>query len=120
VHAGQKPIAGMRVADAYQPLRNRVTAGLETGRLDLGEIEAAAPVSGVRATLAPLLEQWQSAGLIDMSGDLVTLTLAGRFWYSNLIFAFDAVLCEDASPAGGPPPAFLSTPPQQNKAKELS
>jgi oxygen-independent coproporphyrinogen-3 oxidase len=100
-------------------LRNLVTAGLETGRLDLGAIEAAAPISGMRATLAPLLEQWQSAGLIDMSGDLVTLTLAGRFWYSNLVFAFDAVLCGDTSRADGPPPAFLSRPPQ-HKAKELS
>jgi oxygen-independent coproporphyrinogen-3 oxidase len=119
IRAGQKPIAGMRVADTFQPLRNLVTAGLETGRLDLGKVEGAAPVSGVRATLAPLLEQWQSAGLIRIAGDLVTLTLAGRFWYSNLVSAFDAVLCEDTSLAGGPPPSALS-PPQRNKAKELS
>src|SRR5690606_13784105 len=57
VRAGRKPLAGMRVADRFQPLRNLVTAGLETGRLDLGRIEAIAPNSGVHATLAPLLEQ---------------------------------------------------------------
>ncbi len=113
VRAGQKPLAGMRVADGFQPLRNLVTAGLETGRLDLGGIEAAAPMPGVRATLAPLLEQWRSAGLVELAGDTVTLTLAGRFWYSNLVFAFDALLCAE------PAPAFLS-PPQQNEAKEPS
>lgn len=119
VLAGQKPLAGMRVADSFQPLRNLVTAGLETGRLDLGRVEAIAPESRVRATLAPLLEQWRTAGLVELAGDAVTLTVAGRFWYSNLVFAFDALLCEDGSPAGGPPPAFLSLP-KQNEAKELS
>ncbi len=119
VRTGQKPLAGMRVADSFQPLRNIVTAGLETGRLDLGRVEAIAPGSGVRATLGPLLEQWRSVGLVELSGDAVALTLAGRFWYSNLVFAFDALLCEKASSAVVSAPAILSLP-QQSEAKELS
>jgi hypothetical protein len=43
------------------------------------------------------------------------LTTAGRFWYSNLIFAFDALLCP-VSPAPGVP-AFPET---TQKKRELS
>jgi oxygen-independent coproporphyrinogen-3 oxidase len=89
--AGRKPIDGMRFSDALQPVRNVITAGLETGRLDLDRI--AAPFADtLGARIAPLLEQWCSAGLITIAGNVVSLTTAGRFWYSNLVAAFDAIL----------------------------
>lgn len=101
VREGRKPVAGMRVADAQQPLRDLVTGSIESGRIDLDRIEAAAPAPGTKARVTPLLEQWQQAGLVGIEGNVATLTLAGRFWYSNLVVAFDAVLCEDGAPASG-------------------
>jgi oxygen-independent coproporphyrinogen-3 oxidase len=117
VRDGRKPVEGIRVSDALQPLRNLVTAGIETGRLDIGRIAAAACDARLRARLAPLLEQWQAAGLIALDGDVVTLTTAGRFWYSNLVFAFDAVLREGAPAAQDPPPPSPIT--NDPKARQL-
>lgn len=107
VLAGRKPIDGISVSDALQPLRDAITAGLEKGRLDLADLAALAPDREVAATLLPLVRQWREAGLVEPSDDdgVVSLTTAGRFWYGNLVFAFDAILCADTapSPAGGPP-----------------
>jgi oxygen-independent coproporphyrinogen-3 oxidase len=115
VRAGRKPIEGMRVSDSLQPLRNAVTAGIEKGRLDIAALAALAPEADVARRLAPLLGQWRDAGLVSLAGDTMMLTTAGRFWYSNLIFAFDALLCP-VSPAPGVP-AFPET---TQKKRELS
>lgn len=116
VREGRKPVDGMRVSDARQPLRNLVTAGIETGRLDLAQVAAAAATPGVRQVLEPLLEQWRSAGLVELSGDILSLTTAGRFWYSNLVFAFDAVLCENPSRSGDTPlPPSLTNHPKKRQ-----
>ena len=126
IRAGRKPVEGMRVADAWQPLRNAVTAGIEKGRLDLGRLDALAPPAAaadgsVTGRLAPLLAQWREAGLIELADDVMALTTAGRFWYSNLVFAFDSILCPGATPpsTGGPQgrPAFLQN---LQKTRELS
>lgn len=91
--AGRKPIDGIRVSDALQPTRNLITAGLETGRLDLDCIDA--PLGNMlKARIAPLLEQWRAAGLVSIAGNVVSLTTAGRFWYGNLLSAFDAILSD--------------------------
>lgn len=117
VRAGGKPIEGMRVADAFQPLRNAVTSGIEKGRLDIAAVAALVPGEDVKCRLAPLLGQWREAGIVELSGDVMSLTTAGRFWYSNLIFAFDTLLCPaPPTPVGGPPP-FLQNP---KKTRELS
>ena len=121
VRAGRKPIEGMRVGDTLQPLRNAITSGIEKGRLDIAALSALAPGEDVAGQLAPLLDQWRAAGLIGLEDGVMTLTTAGRFWYSNLIFAFDAILCAGAGNpmAGGPQsrPAFLQNQP---KTRELS
>jgi oxygen-independent coproporphyrinogen-3 oxidase len=116
VRAGRKPIEGMRVSDSFQPLRNVITSGIEKGRLDMSAIAALAPVGDVAGRLAPLLRQWREAGLVELAGDVVTLTTAGRFWYSNLIFAFDAILCP-APPAPAAEPSLVHNP---HKKRELS
>ena len=101
VLSGNKPIAGMLVSDSLQPARNAITAGLEVGRLDLDRI--ASHLGGrLNPAIAPLLDQWQSAGLVSISGSIVSLTTAGRFWYGNLVSAFDAALSDGApAPAAG-------------------
>ncbi|RIK85026.1 MAG: heme anaerobic degradation radical SAM methyltransferase ChuW/HutW [Hyphomicrobiales bacterium] len=119
VRAGRKPIEGMRVSDTLQPLRNAVTAGIEVGALDVGALAALAPGADVAGALAPLLRQWQSAGLVALDGDVVRLTTAGRFWYSNLVFAFDAILCAGAA-APDAPRARPDLPSDPRKTRELS
>jgi len=116
VRAGRKPIEGMRVSDSFQPLRNVITSGIEKGRLDMSAIAPLAPVGDVAGRLAPLLRQWREAGLVEFAGDVVTLTTAGRFWYSNLIFAFDAILCP-APPVPAAEPSLVHNP---HKKRELS
>ena len=91
VRAGRKPIGLLAMADGLQPLRNLVTAGFEAGRLDMAALEAIAG-EGTTAFLAPLVAQWEAAGLLAFSDGIVDLTVAGRFWYANLISAFHDIL----------------------------
>lgn len=114
VRRQEKPLAGILVADALQPARQLVTAGFEVGRLDLGGVEAATPPS-THGAFRQLAAQWQSAGLARLDGDVVALTTAGCFWYSNLIFAFDAVL-SDTAPAASAEPSRPSLKPASNEA----
>lgn len=94
VDAGRKPLDAISVSDSLQPARSHVTAGFEVGRLDLGAaaITSLPHASHVRAQFASLLAQWQSCGLVLPDGDVVNLTVAGRFWYSNLAAAFNDII----------------------------
>ncbi|WP_291002143.1 heme anaerobic degradation radical SAM methyltransferase ChuW/HutW [Hyphomicrobium sp.] len=101
--AGRKPIDTIRVSDSLQPVRNVITAGLETGHLDFDRI--ALPHGGnLKTWIAPLLEQWRSAGLVSINGNVMSLSTAGRFWYGNLVSAFDAILSEAGPSARSNPP----------------
>jgi oxygen-independent coproporphyrinogen-3 oxidase len=91
ITAGRKPLNGMSVADDLQPVRNYVIAGFEVGRLDLGGLEVP-HIADAGSLFGPLLEQWQTAGLVQIEDDVVHLSTAGRFWYSNLIAAFNDIL----------------------------
>jgi oxygen-independent coproporphyrinogen-3 oxidase len=91
VSAGRKPLDAMTVSDDLQPLRDYVAAGFEVGRLDLGGLGLPRRRE-VMAPFSALLEQWQAAGLVVLSGDVAHLTTAGRFWYGNLIAAFGEVI----------------------------
>lgn len=98
IAAGRKPLDGMSASDDLAAARHYVTAGFEVGRLDLGGLDLP-HIPDARALFAPLLEQWQRAGLVEFEGDAARLTLAGRFWYGNLVAAFnDIITCT------GPPP----------------
>ncbi len=120
VRAGRKPIEGMRVSDTLQPLRNAVTAGIEKGLLDIAALAPLAPGADVAGALAPLLRQWRDAGLVELDGDVMALTIAGRFWYSNLVFAFDALLCASAAPPVGGSLPSPGLPSNQHKKREFS
>lgn len=100
IQKAQKPVSGVFIADDAHEARHLTTAGFEVGVLNLGVIAGlVAPTT--YSALRALCRQWQSAGLLSMSGDLITLTVAGRFWYSNLVFAFDAMLTRDREYAAG-------------------
>jgi oxygen-independent coproporphyrinogen-3 oxidase len=109
IGAGRKPIGSMSLADDLAVARHYVTAGFEIGHLDLGGLDIQ-HIPDVRAQFAPLLEQWQHAGLVVLDGDVARLTLPGRFWYGNLIAAFDAIIAGTApvshATRGALPPHF--------------
>lgn len=86
VLAGQKPIGMLASSDSLRLLRNLIIGDLEMGRLDLPALDQAAG-QAFSSDLHPLLEQWSSAGLLTRSGSAIDLTVAGRFWYANLITA---------------------------------
>jgi len=104
--AGRKPIGGMSLSDDLAIARHYVTAGFEVGHLDLGGLDVP-HIANASAMFLPLLEQWQRAGLVVMEGSVANLTLAGRFWYSNLIAAFNDIMSSAAPVSGtthGAPP----------------
>jgi len=51
--------------------------------VDFAQLERTYGVE-VRPALAPLLEQWERAGVIEMREGVMVLTLAGQFWQVNL------------------------------------
>lgn len=89
--AGRKPLDGMSISDDLAAVRHHITAGFEVGTLDLGGLTLP-HVAGANAILAPLLEQWQRAGVVTVNDGVVHLTTAGRFWYGNLIAAFNEII----------------------------
>ena len=95
ISTGRKPIGGMSLSDDLAIARHYVTAGFEVGHLDLGGLDVP-HIADTRAQFLPLLEQWQRAGLVVMESDVANLTLAGRFWYSNLIAAFNDIITSTA------------------------
>lgn len=97
IKAGKKSIGMMLQSDRLQPLRSAVTAGFEIGYLDLRVLDQLA-AEDVSPVFGPLLGQWQKAGLLTFSDDVVRLTVAGRFWYGNLISAFFDILSARLQP----------------------
>lgn len=91
VRSGVKPLAMMTVSDDLQPLRNLVTAGFEAGFLNMDRLDASAGCE-TSPLFGPLLAQWQKAGLLSFADNVIELTVAGRFWYANLISAFHDIL----------------------------
>jgi len=93
IEAGEKALSGMRVADAHQPLRDLLAGSLDRGRLDLACLASRFEEGPALLELyAPLLAQWEDAGLAAVSGQVVTLTPAGRFWSTNLSGALGELL----------------------------
>lgn len=91
VRGGFKSLGMMTVSDELSGLRTLVTASFEVGHFDIGQMDR---VSGhaMSGVFEPLLAQWQKSGLLSFSDGIVELSLAGRFWYSNLVSAFHDIL----------------------------
>lgn len=83
VASGEKPIESLSVLPDFGPVAKAIAGGLEVGYLDLRRIAANHGVD-VEAAAAPLLAQWRNAGLLEVENGRASLTLAGRFWASNL------------------------------------
>ena len=97
VQAGRKPIGMMTSSDNLRASRNLVTGSLERGRLDMAELDRSTGRK-LSSELRPLLEQWAAAGLVRLSGSVMDLTTAGRFWYANLNGALHDIVEGTGSP----------------------
>lgn len=87
-HKNEKPIAMMAAPPEDLAVMRVILRQLEECRLNLGDVELALAQStsapNARELYAPLLENWEEAGLITWDGSWIELTLAGQFWQVNL------------------------------------
>lgn len=89
---GQKPIAMLALPPNDMRPLNLILGQMEHCRLNLDDLDAAmaaqknAAYSGHKARdfYAPLLQNWQEAGLVTLDGPWLDLTVAGQFWQVNL------------------------------------
>lgn len=80
---GEKPIMGMLYPDANGYLYREITGQLDCGYLEGKTLQDKYNVD-VFSILEDVFEVWQHRGFITMVGDVLTLTIAGQFWYVNL------------------------------------
>ena len=86
----EKPVAMVAAPPEDLAVMRVILGQMEFCRLDLDAVNAALalnPKDGIpnaHALYAPLLENWEEAGLITRDGSWVELTLAGQFWQVNL------------------------------------
>ena len=84
VNAGLKPAAMLIAPSPHFRLYRALAYGLEHGRIDIPALERKFGLD-LRAPLAPLLEQWRRAGLLEARDDnKFALTTAGQFWQVNI------------------------------------
>ncbi|MDR2801161.1 MAG: heme anaerobic degradation radical SAM methyltransferase ChuW/HutW [Desulfovibrio sp.] len=87
---GEKPVAALAAPPEDLPLMRLILEQMEHCRLNLdllGEELSrffGAKADDARALYAPLLDNWEEAGLIARDGPWMELTLAGQFWQVNL------------------------------------
>ncbi|WP_432720123.1 heme anaerobic degradation radical SAM methyltransferase ChuW/HutW [Jeongeupia wiesaeckerbachi] len=89
--AGCKPLAHLAQSDAWQPIREAVTGGIERGRLDLYALPLDDGPSLVES-LSPLIANWHQTGLLADAGPVLRLTPRGRFWANNLHAALNELV----------------------------
>ncbi len=105
---GAKALTGLYHAGAGHTAKGWVTGGLETGWLDLASVDEAG-IPGFADAVLPLVTQWEEAGLLRREGGTLRLTLAGRFWHTNLASALHQMI--DLLLAGGQPTARSESRP---------
>lgn len=78
-----KPITMMMAPSKHETLIKKIAGELELGRIDLAKTGESLSLD-LETIYAPLLAQWEKAGLIEYKEGWVTLTLAGEFWQTTL------------------------------------
>jgi len=89
--AGYKPLTHLGKLPASHRPATRITEAIEAGRIDPRWIEASG-CPGFAERADPLLTQWERAGLLTRHHELAELTLAGRFWHTNLTLGLQSVV----------------------------
>ncbi len=83
IREGKKPLAAAFAPLPYHKLVARIKGGMDQGQVvfdSLPGVEAAMAAE----TLAPLLDRWESRGLLNRARSRAELTLAGQFWQAEL------------------------------------
>jgi len=88
IEEGRFPVEVISRLTSRHKSEAAITAGLESGRLDLAAIEA----PGFAAAARPLIDNWVSAGLGQYDAGAFRTTPAGAFWITNLTGGLHAVL----------------------------
>lgn len=89
-NSGNWPVAMVAAPPEDLPVMKVILEQMEQCRLNLADVSRAlagtgsARVSDAGELYAPLLDNWQEAGLVTREGDWVELTVAGQFWLVNL------------------------------------
>lgn len=83
VNEGIKPVMALTEPVPRHYFYKHIAEGMEQGWVDFAELEKMYDVR-VQQVLKPVLEQWQRAGLAEMRGAVMLLTIAGQFWQVNL------------------------------------
>ena len=83
---GRKPIMMMTSRSDQYRWRLTLQGGIEVGYFDLARVLANP------SPLEPLLQQWQTCGLMTVNGSRFRLTPAGRFWASNIMQALQTLV----------------------------
>lgn len=110
VDGGAKPVASWAHADCLQRARDVVLGDLERGCVIPARMRRSLPDwAPVDAPLDDMLRQWESAGLLALDGGVARLSVAGRFWSSNLAQGLYALLAE-AFPEAARSPAPRPSP----------
>ncbi|MDR2426797.1 MAG: heme anaerobic degradation radical SAM methyltransferase ChuW/HutW [Endomicrobium sp.] len=76
--------------NSHLALSNKITEQMEKGYLNTEEIFAIN--ADFKAKLAPYLENWLQAKLVEFDGKYMNLTTAGKFWGVNLTRAVTDIL----------------------------
>lgn len=76
---GEKPFGFLMQQPDDHAIYNRIKGEMEQGRLNISWLSQQLD-SEWENTIAPLIRQWESCGLLTFDGDWIDLTLAGRFW----------------------------------------
>lgn len=84
--AQQKPLMMILQAGPQLTWLQLLQGGIEAGRVDLNRLTVQ-----INALL-PLIQQWHQAGLLMDDSPILRLTISGRFWASNLLFALQKLL----------------------------
>ena len=87
---GRFPVEGLSRVPPFHAAQAEISAGLESGDLDLAAVEAAAP--GFRMAAQPLIANWTQTGLATLAADRLCTTRAGAFWMITLASGLTSVL----------------------------
>lgn len=89
--SGSKPVAMVASPPEDLPVMKVILEQMEQCRLNFNDVGAALArcggakrITDAQGLYAPLLANWQEAGLVTLDGPWMELTLAGQFWMVNL------------------------------------
>jgi oxygen-independent coproporphyrinogen-3 oxidase len=83
IDAGNKPIAMAMKQPQHDDLFCEIAGQMELGHCHLSALGERYGFE-LEEICRPILEQWESVGLVERKNGSVNLTLAGQFWEVNL------------------------------------